>query len=963
MNKLRLSAFVLFSVLLFGSANAQLLQQFRFNGSTGQEVTFPPDGQPQNGALSEIKRGSGLLPSAANNVFSAKGFTADAAVDTADYFAFAIKAGAGFQLNLDSLVFGQKRSNSGVRTYSLRSSLDGFSQDILTDSGSVVISWNNKAVLGSAFQGIAASQTVEFRFFGYNCPSANGTWRLDSIRIYGNIGTGGGVTPKPSLTFSPSSLSFTEGNAAQNAGILLSSASSLPISAALFVKSGTAQAGSDYTAFSSLPVSMQPGSSLSQNVQVNFLDDAAVEQNETLSLVIRKLGLASDTAFQIGADSIFTFTINDNDAPVVVTGPPTRTIAEIIGAGSGNQADSVGKSFRVYGTVYGLNQRLSATTGGYQMYLRDASGGLGLFKNAFVSGVNVLNEGDSVRVMGKIEGFRGLSQINPDSMVVIATGRTLKTPVIASSINESLESNLVRINGVQLVNPASWTTSAGTGFTVRVFKGTDTTDVRIDNDCPLFNQAAPAGLFDIIGMGSQFIAGNPAPTAPFAATGYQLIPRKSSDLIIASSPGSKPVLSFSSTALSFTESAGNQNLPVSITAAPSLSVQPTAYIKGGTATAGTDYAVFASVFSTMGPGQATSLNLPVEFLDDAVNEPSETLVMVLRKSGLPSDTAYEIGADSIFTFTINDNDSPVVVTGPATRTIAQIVGSSAGNQADSVGKSFRIYGTVYGLNQRLSATTGGYQMFLRDGSGGIGIFKNAPVSGISTLTEGDSVRVMGKIECFRGLSQVNLDSMVIISSGNSLKAPTPVTFIGEAQESDLVKMDGLTINPATWTTGLGNGGFTAKAFNGTDTIAIRIDNDCELYNAPIPSGTVSMTGMVGQFVPGNPAPVAPFPASGYQLIPRRASDLIINTSLSPSCHCSRDLSLVPNPGNDFVSIGGQLQKTELLQITDLRGRVLKEISNIGSQNRIDVSSLPESIYLFRFVESGQVLRWVKGASR
>jgi hypothetical protein len=111
-------------------------------------------------------------------------------------------------------------------------------------------------------------------------------------------------------------------------------------------------------------------------------------------------------------------------------------------------------------------------------------------------------------------------------MVVLATGRPIKDPVVVSALNENTEADLVRLNDVTLVNPSAWT-GTGTGFTVQVSNANGTYDVRIDDDCPLYGQPAPTGTFSIIGMGSQFAAST---TAPFTG-GYQIIPRRLTDLI------------------------------------------------------------------------------------------------------------------------------------------------------------------------------------------------------------------------------------------------------------------------------------------------------------------------------------------------------------------------------------------------------------------------------------------------
>ncbi|HRH35905.1 MAG TPA: Calx-beta domain-containing protein, partial [Catalimonadaceae bacterium] len=541
--------------------------------------------------------------------------------------------------------------------------------------------------------------------------------------------------------------------------------------------------------------------------------------------------------------------------------------------------------------------------------------------------------------MGTIEVFRGLSQINPDSMKVLATGRPIKDPIIANAINESLESDLVRINGVQLVNPANWTTGVGTGgFTVKVFKGTDTTDVRIDNDCPLYNQPAPTGTFDLIGMGGQF---SPTTSAPFVG-GYQLVPRKNSDLITAPQT-LKPIVNFLTSSGSYLEDDSTYTYStIQASATPTADFQPYIFVKGGSATKGLDYPNIAGTQYSMGPGQLTNIQTSIGILDDLLPEPNETITLVLRKAGLPGDTNYVIGPDSVFTFTILDNDNPTSGV-PFTRTIAQLRGANSGNQADSVGRNIRVFGTVYGVNQRLTSTGGGYQMFIRDATGGIGIFKTTSVSGITTLNEGDSIKVMGKVEVFRGLSQINPDSMKILATGRPIKNPEIVDKLNENLESDLVRINGVQlVNSSAWTTGTGAGGFTIKVFKGTDTTDVRIDNDCPLYNQPAPTGTFDIIGMGSQFVPGTPTPVAPFPASGYQLIPRRLGDLIPNPSPleKPVLRfTSTGLSFTESNGTQVapISLSGPPPNNTTIQVgMVVKGGTATFLSDYGSQGAFTI---------------------------
>lgn len=183
--------FILLLIVYFASkaSQAQLLQQYNFTGAGGNETTYSPDGQPENGVLSQIKRGTGISPSPGGGSFSGVNFTLDSQVDSSDYYDFGMAANASFFLSLDSIVVGERRSNTGIRKFAVRSSLDNFSTDLqvfdVPDSAS--FRYNQKVSLGDNFKNIAGETPVHFRYYGFLAESNAGTWRLDSIRVYGVI--------------------------------------------------------------------------------------------------------------------------------------------------------------------------------------------------------------------------------------------------------------------------------------------------------------------------------------------------------------------------------------------------------------------------------------------------------------------------------------------------------------------------------------------------------------------------------------------------------------------------------------------------------------------------------------------------------------------------------------------------------------------------------------------------------
>ncbi|HMW40203.1 MAG: lamin tail domain-containing protein [Saprospiraceae bacterium] len=171
------------------------------------------------------------------------------------------------------------------------------------------------------------------------------------------------------------------------------------------------------------------------------------------------------------------------------------------------------------GIVYGINFRPA----GLQFTIIDAlNDGISVFHTNKNFGY-IVQEGDKVRVKGTITLFNGLAEIVPDTIQLIGTGNLLSPAQTVTSLNENTESQLVKLKNVYLQSPVQWTKNP-LGFTVKVTDGINVYDVRIDNDCDLVSKEAPAGKFDLTGIGSQ--NDNITPYLD----GYQLWPRYTTDI-------------------------------------------------------------------------------------------------------------------------------------------------------------------------------------------------------------------------------------------------------------------------------------------------------------------------------------------------------------------------------------------------------------------------------------------------
>jgi len=725
--------------------------------------------------------------------------------------------------------------------------------------------------------------------------------------------------------FPNTSSGVSEGAGITNIGLNLNLTNTTALEFNVFIKSTTATAGQDFNFTNPTPVTFSPNQT-SKTFSLSLIDDAAAELPENINFVIRPGN--GTTANLIGADSIFVLTISDNDGGASLI--PTYNIGTVRGNNSinGGLPDSLNIYCRLRGTVYGSS--IVSQTSGFQFTLRDATGGISMYSPVTLLGN--MSEGDSVSAVGKIVHLNGLAQLRVDSIRRIAIGKPIKTPTIVNGVNEQTESDLIKLLGFQLVKPAEWTTGVGaSGFSARIFKGSDTLRMRVDDNTSLYFDPAPTTAFNVTGIGWQSDISNPF------NSGYQIMPRGSIDIQpIAANPS----VVFPQAASQANEDAGTINFNINLITAGSTITQATLVVKGGTASIGSDFTISTNPNLSFNPG-TTSQQAGVTILDDAIQELDETIILVLRSSN-----GSQIGPDSIFTITITDNDQPGVFV--PTYNIGLLRGNNSfeGGVADSINVTCKINGTLYGPNLR--GINNGIQFTVRDATGGINIFKNSSNFGLN-FVEGDSVRAIGKVAQFNGLSQLNIDSIVLLATGRTLKTPTLVDSLSEAWESDLVKVTGYSIqNPSQWTTGAGTG-FTVKITTGTRTLDLRIDNDNPLFSLPVPTGNIlSIIGLVGQFdssIPRN---------SGYQLFPRRLADIEIETGVKEAFN-QNTIAIYPNPGNGRVTFkfkSDQDQKIDLLLFNALGETILQTSGNeeeVGKITSVILSNKPMGIYHFRLL--------------
>lgn len=198
---------------------------------------------------------------------------------------------------------------------------------------------------------------------------------------------------------------------------------------------------------------------------------------------------------------------------------PVRTIADIKVNDANGTPILLDSLALIEGVAHGTNFR----DGGLQFTIIDDNGdGIGVFSEEDF-GITY-EEGMRVKIGGTISFFRGLTQINPAQVELISTGNTLTNAIVTDGVSESTESQLViSSQPLTFVDPSEWGNGNDFGFNATMTDGTNTYNLRIDNDSPLFEASIPETPAVVTGIGGQFDN-----MSPFDE-GYQLSPRYASD--------------------------------------------------------------------------------------------------------------------------------------------------------------------------------------------------------------------------------------------------------------------------------------------------------------------------------------------------------------------------------------------------------------------------------------------------
>lgn len=131
------------------------------------------------------------------------------------YFEFTLTPASGYSFNLTGISFGTRSTNTGPQAYTIRSSTDNFTTDIVTGVLSNDGLWTLKSHTAIAFN---ASSAITFRIYGYYGTGSPGAgtanWRIDDLILTVNASVPTNISSLSALSLSNGSLtpSFSSNN-------------------------------------------------------------------------------------------------------------------------------------------------------------------------------------------------------------------------------------------------------------------------------------------------------------------------------------------------------------------------------------------------------------------------------------------------------------------------------------------------------------------------------------------------------------------------------------------------------------------------------------------------------------------------------------------------------------------------------------------------------------------------------
>ncbi|MGB1041587.1 MAG: T9SS type A sorting domain-containing protein, partial [Flavobacteriales bacterium] len=306
-----------------------------------------------------------------------------------------------------------------------------------------------------------------------------------------------------------------------------------------------------------------------------------------------------------------------------------------------------------------------------------------------------------------------------------------------------------------------------------------------------------------------------------------------------------------------------------------------------------------------------------------------------------STSALGVGMDSVSIMELGGTTPPPPPGSYSVRSIYEIQYTTASNGDSPFEDSLvELTGVVTGVST--DTRTKGY--FIQDSaSAWNGIFIN---DGVGTPVRGDKVTVRGEVkENFDNTQLMSVDTMIIVSSGNS--EPTPINANSTAAADEKYEGVLLKVSATMCVDTVVRFGEWFIAGSAADTLMVDDLLLSTTYNPVLYQG-YDVTGVLF------------YSFRNFKIEPRDSTDIVQNIAVSLiENNETLTINLYPNPvQNVFTLSGVDLKRAEIFTTT---GKLVRTLS-LNSINTVDVNDLRSGAYIIKVYDNSNkfaISRFIK----
>jgi endonuclease I len=256
----------------------------------------------------------------------------------------------------------------------------------------------------------------------------------------------------------------------------------------------------------------------------------------------------------------------------------------------------------------------------------------------------------------------------------------------------------------------------------------------------------------------------------------------------------------------------------------------------------------------------------------------------------------------------------------------------------SVGQNVTIRGVI------TNGTELGNIRYIQDATGALPAYG----SNLNSVRRGDSIEATGMLYDFNGLLELSpTSSYTNHGKAKVISTPLiiPISSAGESMEAQLVCIENVMFTK-TGTFGNSGSNSTVQITDGTNSIDVRINSTTNIDGSIIPSGRVSVIGLLGQY------------NSKYQLIPRDLNDIFpylmpnreINVKLNGTTVLNNGTYVLGNNASNSMVIENKGSGVLSIVGASFSGTNSTEFST--TLNACELESLTSSSFILKFNPSG-----------